>query len=124
MTRTAGRRQSDGRHRYLGALPAGPNDRHRLSVPRLLLQLAQLPPGLMAGGGGSLQWEGGGEEGRKEGELIEEKRQRGLEEELQRGGDITSHRRHRTEPLGVFLLRRHPSSHRSAQSSGAPGINI
>lgn len=37
---------------YLGALPAGPNDRHRLSVPRLLLQLTQLSPGLTVGGAG------------------------------------------------------------------------
>lgn len=33
--------------KYLGALPAGPNDRHSMFIPRLLLQLMQLCPGLM-----------------------------------------------------------------------------
>lgn len=37
--------------RYLGALPAGPNDRYGMFVPRLLLQLTQLSPGLMKSGG-------------------------------------------------------------------------
>lgn len=40
--------------KYLGALPAGPNDRHGMFIPRLLLQLTQLSPGLM-GSGGSLR---------------------------------------------------------------------
>lgn len=37
--------------KYLGALPAGPNDRYGMFVPRLLLQLTQLSPGLMKSGG-------------------------------------------------------------------------
>lgn len=37
--------------KYLGALPAGPNDRHGVFIPRLLLQLTQLSPGLMGSGG-------------------------------------------------------------------------
>lgn len=37
--------------KYLGALPAGPNDRYGMFVPRLLLQLTQLSPGLMRSGG-------------------------------------------------------------------------
>lgn len=40
--------------KYLGALPAGPNDRHGMFIPRRLLQLTQLSPGLM-GSGGSLR---------------------------------------------------------------------
>ncbi len=37
--------------KYLGALPAGPNDRYGMFIPRLLLQLTQLSPGLMESGG-------------------------------------------------------------------------
>lgn len=37
--------------KYLCALPAGPNDRHGMFIPRLLLQLTQLSPGLMGSGG-------------------------------------------------------------------------
>lgn len=37
--------------KYLGALPAGPNDRYGMFIPRLLLQLTQLSPGLMGSGG-------------------------------------------------------------------------
>lgn len=33
--------------KYLGALPAGPNDRYGMFIPRRLLQLTQLSPGLM-----------------------------------------------------------------------------
>lgn len=36
---------------YLGALPAGPNDRNGVFIPRLLLQLTQLSPGLVGSGG-------------------------------------------------------------------------
>lgn len=43
--------------KYLGALPAGPNNRYGVRFPGLLLQLTQLSPGLMrrsgsCGGGG------------------------------------------------------------------------
>lgn len=37
--------------KYLGALPAGPNDRYGMFIPRLLLQLTQLSSGLMESGG-------------------------------------------------------------------------
>lgn len=37
--------------KYLGALPAGPNDRYGIFFPRLVLQLTQLSPGLMESGG-------------------------------------------------------------------------
>lgn len=39
--------QVTGFPKYLSALPAGPNDRYGMFVPRLLLQLTQLSPGLM-----------------------------------------------------------------------------
>lgn len=44
-------RQVDRLPKYLGALPAGPNDRYGMFIPRLLLQLTQLSPGLMKSGG-------------------------------------------------------------------------
>lgn len=43
--------KSTGFLKYLGALPAGPNNRYGMLSPRLLLQLTQLSPGLMRSGG-------------------------------------------------------------------------
>lgn len=52
--------KSAGFLKYLGALPAGPDNRYGVLSPGLLLQLTQLSPGLMrssgscvCGGGGS-----------------------------------------------------------------------
>lgn len=43
--------KSTGFLKYLGALPAGPNNRYGMLSPRRLLQLTQLSPGLMRSGG-------------------------------------------------------------------------
>lgn len=43
--------KSTGFLKYLGALPAGPNNRYGMLFPRRLLQLTQLSPGLRVSGG-------------------------------------------------------------------------